>query len=391
MQDMEPAPWVETLMPLPVLHVIARLPVGGVEQQLLTVVKHYDRERFTPLVCSLSDKGPIGAEIESAGIEVISLGSLRHTFSWATVTALARVMSERRVAVVRTHQYHANLYGRLAAIGARVPCVVASVHNAYTRDRKLHRRMINYILSRFTDRVVAVSESVRHDVMKYDHLPGDKVIVIRNGIDVEAFQSRERSAVRSEFGIADGVPVVGTVGRLTPQKGHHSLIEAFARLAPDFPAAVLMVVGEGPLKEDLQGYAGRLGVADRVIFTGLRRDIPQLLAAMDVFVLPSLWEGMPNALIEAMASGKAAITTDFAFAREIVNSDRLGILVPPQDSNAIARSVASLLRDATRSKRLGEAARENVRLQFSITRTVDTYCSLFIEIMGQKGINPVAR
>ncbi len=376
-------------MPLPVLHVIARLPVGGVEQQLFTVVKHYDRERFTPIVCSLSDKGPIGAEMESAGIEVISLGSLRHTFNWATVTTLTRIMRERRVTVVRTHQYHANLYGRLAAIGARVPCIVASVHNTYTRDRKLHRRMINHILSRFADRVVAVSESVRQDIIKYDHLPKDKVIVIRNGIDLESFQNRERSAVRSEFRIMDGVPVVGTVGRLTAQKGQRYLIEAFSQLAPDFPTAVLMVVGEGPLKGDLQAYAGRLGISDRVIFTGLRRDIPQSLAGMDIFVLPSLWEGMPNALIEAMAAGKAVVTTDFASAREIINSDRLGILVPPQDSSAIARSIASLLRDTTRSRRLGEAARETVRSRFSITRTVETYCSLFIEIMDGKGVNVV--
>lgn len=378
-------------MPVSVLHVIARLPVGGVEQQLLTLVRHYDRERFSPLVCSLSDKGPIGAEIEAAGVEVIPLNRLRHRFDNATVLSLARIITDRRCIIVRTHQYHANLYGRLAALRVRVPCVVASVHNTYTRDKKLHRRVLNHILARCTDRVVAVSESVRKDIMKFDRVPEDKVAVIRNGIDAEAFRHGNGTQVRAEFGIPEGVPVVGTVGRLTHQKGHRFLIEAFARLIPDFPTAVLLVVGEGPLREHLERQAGLLGITNRVIFPGSRRDIPHLLAAMDVFVLPSLWEGMPNALIEAMAAGKAVVTTDFSSARELVGNGRLGMLVPPEDSTAIARSVAALLGDAARSHLLAEASRDEVSSRFSIRNTVETYCSLFTEILSRKGIDIAAR
>lgn len=378
-------------MPLSVLHVIAGLPVGGVEHQLLTVVTHYDRERFIPSVCSLSDKGPIGAEMEAAGIEVIPLNSLRHTFNSATVTSLADVMTERRVAVVRTHQYHANLYGRLAALRARVPCIVASVHNTYTRDRKLHRRMINHILARLTDRVVAVSESVRRDIMRFDHVPEGRVEVIPNGIDCDAFGHCDGKGVRADFGIADGVPVVGTVGRLTPQKGHRFLIEAFARLARDFPTALLLVVGDGPLREDLERYAGHLGITGRVIFAGSRRDIPRLLGAMDIFIFPSLWEGMPNALIEAMAAGKAVVTTDFSSARELVGSGDLGMVIPAQDSAAIARAVTALLRDRPRAEHLGEAARRRICADFSIGKTVEIYSGLFTEVLRRKGVDMAAR
>ena len=211
-----------------VLHVISALPVGGVENQLCLVLKRYDRARVFPCVCSLSDKGEVGREIEAAGIEVVSLNKLRHGFDWGIVKDLMRVIRQRDIQVVRTHQYHANLYGRLAAWLCRVPCIVPSIHNVYTRDRKVHRRVLNNLLGRISDRVIAVSAAVKDDIMAYDGLSADKITVLYNGVEEDRFAGVDGAGARAVFRIPADAIVVGTVGRLKHQKGQKYLVEAMS-------------------------------------------------------------------------------------------------------------------------------------------------------------------
>ncbi|GAB4490883.1 MAG: glycosyltransferase [Thermodesulfovibrionales bacterium] len=369
---------------LKVLHVIATLPVGGVEHQLLTLLKHYDRQRIEPLVCTLAEPGQLAGEIESGGVRVVPLGGLGHSFSPGLVRSLAALMRQERADVVRTHQYHANLYGRIAARLAGAPCVVASVHNLYTRDRKLHRRLFNNILSRVSDRIIAVSGAVKDDILRYDRISGDRVEVIYNGIEPERLRSGDGGRVRAEFGIPGGDPVVGTVGRLTVQKGHRYLLEAMAQVTRQHPRARLCIVGDGPERAGLAAEAGRLGIADRVVFTGSRRDIPDLLAMFDVFAFPSLWEGLPNALIEAMAAGRAVVGASIPPVREVLREGETGVLVPEKDAAALAEAVSGLLADPGRARGYGAAAQKDAAERFSITSTVRRYEALFEEILGRK-------
>jgi glycosyltransferase involved in cell wall biosynthesis len=375
------------MQPINVLHVMSKLPVGGVENQLLMTLENYDRIKLNPLVCSLLDKGEIGKEIEDAGIEVVSLNKLKHRFDWSIVRDIYRLIKKRNIIIVRTHQYHANLYGRLAAWLANVPCIIASVHNVYTRDRKLHRRIMNKFLSRFTDKVVAVSETVKHDILKYDGLSEDKVMVIYNGIDNARFSDMDGNVIRREFNISSDVPVVGTIGRLTFQKGLKYLIEAISVIKKKFPRIMLLIVGDGPMKDELQNYAKTLGLNEHVIFTGSRRDVPALLAAMDIFVLPSLWEGLPNALLEAMAAGKPIIATDIPPVREVIYSEDIGILVPAGDSTTIASSIELLLNNNILAENLGKNARERAFSHFDIKTTVERYTNLFENILRGKTWN----
>ncbi|MDH7500463.1 MAG: glycosyltransferase, partial [candidate division NC10 bacterium] len=174
-------------MPRTVLHLISRLGVGGVENQLRLVTRHYDRDRLFPLVCCIRDKGAIGREMEEAGIEVIALGRKEvHRFDPSLVFQIGRLLRGRGVHILRTHQYEASLYGRLALPFARRPSVVCSFHNIYRR-RKWHRQQMNRLLSRFTDRIVAVSECVKSDIVRYDSIPAQQVKVIYNGIDPADF------------------------------------------------------------------------------------------------------------------------------------------------------------------------------------------------------------
>jgi glycosyltransferase involved in cell wall biosynthesis len=367
-----------------ILHVISKLPVGGVENQLSMILRKYDKKKFCPFVCSLSDKGEIGKEIEDLGIEVIPLNKLKHRFDWTIVKDIYNLIKMRNIKIVRTHQYHANLYGRLAALLAKVPCIVASVHNVYTIDKKIHRRLINRFLARFTDKIVAVSEIVKKDILKYDGLREDKVMVINNGIDTDRLLSMDGNIIRTEFYISSDVPVIGTIGRLTFQKGQKYLIEAVSKIKEKFPKIMLLVVGDGPMKEELQNYAKTLGLNEHVIFTGSRRDVPALLAAMDIFVLPSLWEGLPNALLEAMASGKSIIATDILPVREVINSEKEGILFPSRNSSAIASSIEFLLVNKTFAVIIGNNAQKRAYSDFNITTTVDKYTNLYEDILNNK-------
>ncbi len=285
---------------------------------------------------------------------------------------------------MRTHQYHANLYGRLAAWLCRVPCIVPSVHNVYTRDRKVHRRVLNNLLGRVSDRVIAVSGTVKKDIIKYDNLSEEKVMVIHNGIDRQRFLNIDAGRVRSELGISPEAVVIGTVGRLTPQKGHKYLLDAISSVAKTFPHAVLLLVGGGPAKEDLMRYAEYLGITGKVIFAGFRKDVPGMLAAMDAFVFPSLWEGLPNALIEAMAAGKPIIASDILSNREVLESEKYGILVPVGDSRAIEAAILSLMQDKKSAEAYGAAAQVRALSYFDINSTINRYIDLFENVLAGK-------
>lgn len=370
--------------PYRILHVMTRLPVGGVEHQLLNVIRHYDRSAISPLVCSLSDKGLIGAEIEAMGVEVIELGLLGHTFKWSIASELARILKERGIHIVRTHQYHANLYGRLAAILAHTPCIVASVHNQYTQDRKPHRRFLNHMLSTHTDALIAVSDAVKSDIVHFDRIAPERVTVIPNGVDTDVFSAADRARTRRSLGLSDDVQVIGSVGRLTDQKGHVHLIEALASIKDSHPNVRALIVGEGPLRDALEASAVELGVHDRVMFAGMRRDIPELLAAMDLYVMPSLWEGMSNALIEAMAAGKPMAVSAIPSFSIMLRDGHDALLVPPKDPCALADALKRLLSDNDLAQRLGSMAKEKAQAEYSIKATVARYTNLYTGILESK-------
>ena len=373
--------------PVNILHIMTRLPVGGVENQLLTVLRQYDKKKFAPLVCSLSDKGQIGREIENEGIEVICINKLKHTFDWKIIKDLYYIIKERHIQVVRTHQYHANFYGRVAAIIARVPCIIASVHNVYTRDRKVHRRLFNKMLGKYTDKVVAVSDAVKKDIVYFDGIPEEKVKVIYNGIEKQLFVDKKRDEMRSALGIPFGSTVVGTTGRIKEQKGQKYLIEAVSILSREYPSIRLLIIGDGPLMEEMKQYADLLNVNGNVIFLGTRRDVPDLLSAIDIFVLPSVWEGLGIALLEAMAAGKPVIASSIGPFREIIDTKDVGLLVPIGDSRKLATSIEELLKNYTVMEKMGRAARERAISVFSIESTVSDYTHLYEDILRSKGWN----
>lgn len=330
------------------------------------VIRHLDRFALTPIVCSLSDIGPVGRELQAEGIEVIALG-MQGRGGWAIVRELSRAIRERGIDIVHTHTYRSNLYGRLAAILARTPCIVASVHNQYKPSaRKPMRRLINHLLAKYTNAIVAVSEPVKADIVSCDRIRPSKTVVIPNGIDAEALAKGDRASARLSLGIPEDSQVIGAVGRLVEQKGFRYLIEAFAEIKANLPNSVLLIVGDGSHDAQLKELAARLGVRDSVTFAGMRRDIPDMLAAMDVYAMPSLYEGFGISLVEAMAAGKPVVATTIPPFMKILSHGETALLVPPKDPGALASAISRLLTDRPLALRLGQEARETAASRYDI-------------------------
>jgi glycosyltransferase involved in cell wall biosynthesis len=348
-----------TRAPLSVLHIIPELPVGGAETLVFQMVAGLDRARFEPAVCVLGAPGPLGREMEAAGIEVVALRQFEARPRLPRLLpALVRLLRERRVQIVHTHLYHANYYGRLAAILARVPVRVASVHNVYDRVKR-HRRWINGWLGRGTHAVLAGSERVRQDILRWDGVAPCRVEVMPYGIDCDPYRSLPDGAqARAALELPAGLPVVGTVGRLEAQKAQDVLLRAFAEVRRDGIDARLLIVGDGRERESLTRLAAELGVQGAVRLAGTRRDLPTVFAALDVFALPSRWEGTPLALMAAMAAGLPVIATPVGGVPDVVRDGETGRLVPADDAGALAAALRDALRDPAGRRRLGAAARE---------------------------------
>jgi glycosyltransferase involved in cell wall biosynthesis len=329
----------------------------------------------------------MGQEMAAAGIEVAALRRFRRPGrSLRVVPPLSRLLRQRRVGIVHTHLYHGNTYGRLAAILARTPVIVASVHNVYERV-KAHRAWINRALARWTDAILAGSTAVREHIVRADGIPRERIHLLPYGIDTAPYLAPpEREEARRTLGLPRGVPVIGTVGRLETQKGHDLLLRSLADLGSDGGDAVLLLVGEGRERTRLAGLAAELGLADRVRFLGTRRDLPVLFAAMDVFAFPSRWEGTPLAMIAAMAAGLPVVATPVGGIPDVLKDEVTGRLVPVEDVPALTAALRTTLGDAATSRTLGVAAREHVLTHCSVTAMLRELEALYWSLAEKAGI-----
>lgn len=369
-----------------ILHIYQNSKIGGVQQQLLSLLKAYNREWFHPIFCCLGPKEEIGKEIEGTGIEFIPLNKLRYNrFSPGIVLELHRLMKKKQIHVVRTHRYRSNLYGRLAAFLAGVPVIIASVHDNYRTDKRPKRRIMNRILSKITDKIVAVSEDVKEDIIRYDSIDPSKIEVIPNGIDVERFNPEKNTTdIRKEFSLEEDDIVIGFIGRIVPAKGLEYLLNALPYLKEEFKSIKLLIVGEGSLMEELKERAKKNNIFDNILFIGRRRDIPEILASINIFVMPSIAEGLPNALLEAMAMGKPIVTTEVGGIPEIVKNGFNGLLVPPRDTLSLSKAIKELISNDRLAAKLGQAARDLVYDNLSIKAIAQKWQSLYLSILKEK-------
>ena len=276
--------------------------------------------------------------------------------------------------------YHANLYGRLAAFREGVPAVI-SVHNTYVRP-KILRRVVNRWLARRTPFILAGSEAIRDDIVKYDGVPPGKIHVIPYGVDAEKFHcAMSREEARENLGLPGDRFLVGTVGRLEEQKGQKYLIDAAGRLRREGREMTLLIVGSGREEDRLRKQAMREGIGDAVLFLGTRRDLPELFRAMDVFAFPSLWEGFPIALLSAMAAGLPVIVTPVGGVPEVVKDGINGLIVPAGDSSALAAAIWRVHEDPVGASVLGGAAGATIRDRYSHRTTARRIMEIYEQVL----------
>jgi glycosyltransferase involved in cell wall biosynthesis len=371
--------------PLRIVHVVLSLDCGGLERLVVALVqKGIVRGQEITVVC-LERLGTLAPEVEGLGGRVVCLNK-RPGIRLRTVRRLKSLLAELQPHVVHTHQIGALFYAGLAARRADVPVVVHTEHGK-TYAGRWRTRLLGRFAGRLAGRFICVSRDIAEEVLNYRIVPRRKVVVVPNGIDAAPFRGHNNSeALLRTLNIPAEAPVLGTVGRLTEIKRQDLLIHAFAKLRDLHPAAHLLLVGDGPAKEDLCRMAASLGIVEYVHFTGYQAQPEQYLELMNAFVLTSRSEGMPVTVLEAWAAGLPVVASRVGGLPELIDEGKTGFLFPLENETELVRILDSLLRDNVLARQIGLAGREKVVALFSLGQMEEDYQRHYVELLAEKGV-----
>ena len=369
------------ISPYKVLHLITELDTGGAQVALRRLLKGLDRDRFSPTVaCLYNGDKTVAQEIRALGIPVTDLGM---TAKWRldALWRLYRLLRRERPTILHTWMFHANIPGRILGRLVGIPIIICGERTMGQEGR--WRYWSNHLTASLASRVACVSSQVADFVVQHVGIPRRKVVVIPNGVDICRFDHLPtRREARAKLGLPSDQVLVGTVARLNPVKRVDVLLQAMVYLH----SAHAVIVGGGDEQAKLEALARQLGLSGRVSFVGQQRDVAPWLAALDVFVLSSDWEGMPNAVLEAQACGLPVVATRVGGVPEVVVDDVTGLLVPPGDPNTLAEAIATLLHNPDLRRGMGQAGREWVTEHFTVGRMVERTEQLYTQLLEEKGI-----
>lgn len=354
---------------LTLLYVVGNFVAGGAERHLLEMWRRLDRRRFDVHIAYFQREGQFVPDVEALGLPLHDLGMGRRIYDARGAVALARLVAltrRLRPDVIHGYLFGPNLFAALAGRLVGVPAVVIAKRNvdAFETPRQV---AVQRLAHRLATHVTAVSVAVADTAVALG-VPRSRVTVIENGVDVGRFDGITPD--RARLGVADARPIIGSVGCLAPRKDYGTLLEALASLTARGRDVVVALVGDGPDRAALEAQARSLGLSERVRFLGERSDVDRLLPAMDLFVLSSREEGIPNALLEAMAAGRPSIVTDVGGNREVLDDGETGWIVPARDPAALAAAIDLALSDPAEARRRGERARQVTRERRSIDTMV---------------------
>jgi glycosyltransferase involved in cell wall biosynthesis len=375
-------------MPVGVLHVCDKFGVRGssihgVSRLFSWWFARFDASRFDVGLVGLKSPEPATRWLGDQGIPVHHLG--RGRFDPRILTDLVSLVRRRNARVLHVHGYAAADFGRVAA---RMSGAKLVLHEHFADPRMpAYQALADRLLAPLTDRAIAVSHSTRDFLVSKRAVPAERVRLIWNGAPLGEFApaGRDRAlAARRELGLPEEALVIGTIGRLNAQKGHTHLLDALALLRTRLPDLWTLIVGDGDLMDSLKEQATRLGLGDRVVFAGHRSDVPDLLAALDVFCISSLYEGTPLALFEAMAAGRPIVSTAVDGCREVLEDGVSGLLVPPADAEALAGALERVVRNAELRGALGRRALEESR-RYDVQACVEQMQTLYDQVLAEGG------
>ena len=371
------------MKPVGLMMVLTSPVRGGVEEVALGLLQRLDPSEFRLSIAApralLDALAPDldGVRLDALAIEAESFAHV------GRLRTLAAFMRRIRPDVVNPHLFRSTAVAAPLARAIGIGRVVETYHGreAWRQGALRGRFVADRLIARLVTRVIAVSRGAADFLVHGKGYPPDKVVVVPNGRDLTRFTpGAHREVVRKELGLDRDAPVVGVVGRLETQKGHVYLLEAWPEVVRAHPDARLLVVGEGSLHDALVDQARRAHVAESVIFTGFRSDVPRLLDAIDVLALPSLHEGMPLTVIEAAAAGRPVVATAVDGTPEVVREGETGALVPPADPAALARALLAMLGDADAAERMGREAYRWAHERFDVDAHVEATARVYREV-----------
>lgn len=365
-----------------ILYVIGQLGVGGAERQLIYLASNLDKNRYEVLVCCFSAQTELLPLLEKAGIQTVILPQVMRP-DMTRPFKLYQLVRSFNPDLIHSYLFVANTWSRIIGALVNIP-VVLSERNSEPK-KALYMRMIDRSLSRLGTCLIANSHAGARRVIQNNEFPSKKVFVVNNGVVLQNLQllsEEEQCSLISKLGLAENNRLIGVIARLAVQKNHKLLFDAYKLLREQHTDLSLLCIGDGPLRGELQAYAKTLGIDNGVIFTGNRDDIPEILSVLDVLVLSSNWEGLPNVILEAMAARCPVVATNVGGVSEVITNGVTGWLTKPGDKYQLAEKIHFVLTHPEEVDRVKEHAFEFVAKNFSVRNMVSETEKIYEKVLA---------
>lgn len=397
--------------PLKVMQIITNLEIGGAQEVVHTLAKYLSRNDDCQAIVVTFADGPLREKIEKLGVPVEVLPARRYKVSNLPMfmmdmvgifRSLREIVKRHQIDVIQTHLLRSLDFLMLFLLyTTSVQAVLWTFHNTnyqhelikYNQQAKIKwlghlkvnsHRWLYRSTARLVSGFVAISEDVRQSMIKGIGPIGQRITTIANGVDVERYQQQvDRKAVRAELGLPEEAQVVAMVALFREQKGHRFLVEAMETLSTKHPDLHILLIGDGDLRPAVETQVATANLGHCIHFLGNRPDVPDLLAASNIFVLPSLWEGLPMAVLEAMATGLSVVVSDLAGTRKIVTPDKTGIIIEPGNSKMLANALDQILSTPTKAEALGQAAQTWVEEVYSARKQANDHIALYRRLLAE--------
>lgn len=369
--------------PIRLLHLKTSAGIGGAETLLEYWPKYLDKERFEQFVI-FAEVGPLVEIMKKSGVGVYCFPEMNGARGFFVIRKLIDIIRKNDIDVIHAHGARVNLWGSLASLYTGVP-IISTEHNI---DLWRDNGFVFVLIDKFSQKInkyrVGGSPAVCKMLVAQEGMPKEKVVCIENSIEVERFTSPGDAAkIEAQLGIKSDTRIIGTIGRLVEQKGHRYLIEAAKTIVNKFDDVKFLIIGDGPLRKELEALSDSYGLKEKIIFAGQRTDLSDLFAIMDTFILPSLTEGLPLVILLAMAAGLPVIATRVSGVPFVIEDGVDGLLCEPRDAQSLVEKMEVLLSDEMLAHRIGSRGKEKVILKYRAEDMIAKYGKLYKEIVDR--------
>lgn len=382
--------------PIKILHLIPTVEdgkgLGGAEKLLLFMLEKIDKRKFEFIVAyhlparlKEEDRTKVEEEFKKRGAKV-ELFKTSGKIDLAAVKKLSHMIKEENIDIVHSHQPRVDFLGAIVSKITRTPIIITRhlpISDSYIGQVKIkiYQFVDSLITMKLADKICAVSKEIAIDLIDKENVSKDKVVVVYNGIDRDKFKEKLlEGVIRREFNLTKEIPLVGIIARLNPQKGHQYFLEAALEVLKEIPETKFLIVGDGPLREEHKRLAVKLGVESKIIFTGYRTDVAQIISELDIIVLSSLAEGLPVVILEAMAMGKPVVSFKVGGIPEVIEDGRTGILVESKDTIALAKGIVRILKNKEEANKMGRLGKETIEKNFSLEAMIKKYEEIYYSL-----------